>query len=251
MNDATPEPSDVRERVLDAVLAGGAFLLTVAGVNALYLAGLVGLAKDYRGYQQGQRSAARDQSHERDIERLTAASARGDRISSKPLQLIALVFETELATLWETLESDDAIAQLKLTPQEFGEAAEELELLGLVYLDGNANHVTGIQRIRLKPTAVLRLGPTLFPQLDWTDYVRRILMSLQNDREPERMFLTERLLEITRIPLPRLELLLVALDALGVVEGHLGAGVARGSFYAVDLTARGRRVLRGDEGIFD
>lgn len=249
VSDTTPQQSSVRERVLDAVLAGGAFALTVAGGNALFLAGLIGLAKDYRADQQGQRFAERNRAHEQHLKRLDAASAGGDRISGPPLALIALAFETELAALWEVLESDDAMAQLKLPSEEYRQAAEELELLGLVRLDGNANHVTGIQRIRLAPTAVLRLGPTLFPQLDWADYVGRILTSLRDDREPERRFLTQRLLEITRIPLPRLELVLGALDALGIVEGH-GPGGAHGSFWAVDITARGRRVLRGDEGVF-
>ena len=160
------------------------------------------------------------------------------------------MFETELATLWATFNADQAITELLLTPQQYAEAAAELQHLGLVDIDGDANHASGIARTRLTATAVLAVGPTLFPQLDWEDYVARILSSLERDREPERMFLTERLLETTGIPLPRMELLLRALEALNIVEGHLPGG-ASGSYSAVDLTVKGRRVLRGDEGLAD
>lgn len=141
------------------------------------------------------------------------------------------------------------MAQLGITAADYGDAAHELEYLGLVCVHGNANHASGIARAELTKMAVLRVGPTVFPQIDWMDS-SRILASLERDRIPERRFLVSFLQEKTRIPMPRLNLLLRALDDVGVIEAGGPGSHEYGDFMHLDLTTKGRRVLRGDEGLF-
>ncbi|MDB4915627.1 MAG: hypothetical protein JWM95_3271 [Gemmatimonadetes bacterium] len=234
-------------RVSDVVLAAGALALSAAGVGSVY-GTIVSLVADHLAGRRVAQLEDRVAAVNRRIDRLQ--SAGGVALRGTSLRLMALVLETELETLWAMLDADDAIARLGIDAAQYGDAARELEHLGLVDAHVDANDETGIARTTLTPTALLRVGPTMFAQLDWADYVARILASLERDTVPDRIFLTERLAETTSVPLPRLELLLRALDALGVVEDH-GPGGAHGSFLSVILTTKGLRVSRGDEGLFD
>jgi len=242
--------TETTEQVLAVVLAAGSLVLGVAGANAVF-GSVVGLAADHLAGRRVQRLEERVGPLEERVRRLDSFAGQGSkRLRGVPLRLLAREFEVELASVWGMLEADEAIAQLHITAEEYGEAVEELEYLGLVTVNVNAGHASGIARAPLARTAVLTVGPTLFPQLDWEDYVSRILVSLQRDREPQRQFLIQRLHETTRIPRPRLHLLLRALNELDVVEAKGPGTEEYGEFFSIDLTVKGRRVLRGDEEIF-
>jgi hypothetical protein len=238
------------EQVLDAVLTAGPLVLSAFGASAVF-GDVVGLAADHLAGRRVRRLEERVGSLDDRVRQLEGfAGAGSKRLQGTPLRLLARDFETELGAVWAMLSADEAIAQLCITPQEYREAVEELAYLGLVDVHGNANHASGIARTRLTRTAVLTVGPTLLPQLDWEDYVASILVSLQRDREPERQFLIQRLQDKTRIPRPRLHLLLRALNELDVVDAKGPGTEEYGEFRSIELTVRGRRVLRGDEGIF-
>jgi hypothetical protein len=237
------------ERVLDAVLSIGPVVLGLASANA-YFAGALSLAGEHRSGRAVAELDERLGGVEERLQKLETLVAGQVRLQGIPLYLLAREFEVEIAGLWQSLEADDAMAVLSITAAEYAAAAKELEYLGLVYVHGNANHASGIARAELTKTAVLRVGPTVFAQIDWMDYVARILASLERDRIPERRFLVSYLQEKTRIPMPRLNLLLRALDEVGVIEVGGPGSHEYGDYMFVDLTTKGRRVLRGDEGLF-
>jgi hypothetical protein len=154
-----------------------------------------------------------------------------------------------LQKIWDGVDSGEAMIALGLTPDEYGEAAHELEELGLVYADPSATHAAGIVRTRIREAAALQVGPTLRPDIDWERDVAKILISIVRDRTEGYQFAVQTLAEKTEIPPPRLSLLLDALEALGLIEGGGPGSYEFGSFHFVDLTIRGRRVLRGDASV--
>jgi hypothetical protein len=236
-------------QVLDRVLSMGPVVLGLAAANA-YFAGALVLAGDYRTGRSVADLDERLGSVEERLRTLETLVVGQVRLQGVPLYLLAREFEVEIAELWRSLEADEAMAELRISAEDYAKAVRELEYLGLVYIHGNANHASGIARAELTNTAVLRVGPTLFAQIDWMDDVARILASLERDRIPERLFLVSYLQEKTRIPMPRLNLLLRALDEVGVIEAGGPGSHQCGDFMHLDLTTKGRRVLRGDEGFF-
>ena len=229
-------------------LTAGALILDPATGVAALLGRALGLAGDHLAGREVKALGERVQSVE---ERLGAIEAlqggQGRRVRGHALRVLRLTLETELASLCDHLNADEAMATLRLTAAEYREAAQELAWLGLVRADGSAGHATGYVRTRLLEDTVLRVGPAVFPAIDWEDEVARILVSIERDKQPGLLFRSTTLLERTGIPLPRLSLELEALDDLGLIEGRGPRTDEWGAFHAVSLTVAGRRVLRGDD----
>ena len=168
------------------------------------------------------------------------------RLSGPRLRLLELTLNAALQEVWGSIGSAEARDALQLTPAEYSEAAKELEELGLVYADGNANDPTGYARTRLHEAAALRVGPTLHPEIDWERDVTRTLVSMVRDRTEGYVFAVRTLAERTGIPGPRLSLLVDTLEALGIIKGRGPGSDQFGSFHTIELTSHGKRVLRGD-----
>lgn len=237
------------ELMRDVLLTAGAFVLDRPTGIAAFFGRALGLASEHLANRQVKAIDERVGSVEERLRALQSHARQGVQLRGAPLQLLVLMLDTELAALWEFLEAEAAVARLELTPESYRAAAQELEHLGLVYIDGNASSASGIARTRLVPTTALRLGPDLRPDIDWENDVARILVSLERDREPGRLSLATRLVETTTIPVPRLDLLLRALHELALVEGSGPGHPTWGEFHAVELTIPGRRVLRGQHPV--
>ncbi len=167
---------------------------------------------------------------------------RGD-----PLRLLVYCIQREEARLFDYAEADDAMAALDLTPDRYKDAAEELGDLGLVTVHPNGNHPSGIGRTVLRPEIFLAAGqlslsgPDLRNELEQLfDFLRKVPRDQFRIRVPD-------LLERKIMPLPRLDLVLRGLEDMGYVIGHGPGHYDWGSSLDIEITPRGRRMLRGDE----
>ncbi len=149
---------------------------------------------------------------------------------------------------WEEGDADEEDALgIGLSPREFGEAGRELEFLELVDVDLSASSATGVQRVRMRPLSALRIIPQLRPDIPIMAEVGRVLEILYAHREDERSTLSRDVRAETDIPLARFDLIVRALEEAGLAESEGRGTDEAGSFYFVNLTLAGVRVVRGDD----
>lgn len=232
---------------LNLVAHGAAFILDLSsGVTSL-IGRAVGEASAYLERRQSADLTDRVES----IEARLARYERGAtlRISGPRAQLLAMTFDAALREVWNGVGCEEAMATLQLSGDAYGEAAWELNELGLVYADPSAGHPGGVVRTRIREVAVLQVGPSLRPDIDWERDVSKIFISMVRDRVDGQSFQAKTLLERTKIPLPRLCLIVDSLEALGLISGSGPGHPEHGSSYFLELTTHGRRVLRGDASV--
>ena len=169
------------------------------------------------------------------------------RLSGDPLRLLACCLHRESTELFKYVEADEGIATLNISPREYREAAEELQALGLITINVNANHASGISRTCLKPVAFLSAAPALLLDVDLPGEIRKLFDVFRSTPEDQYLVAVSQILRLTGIPLPRLDLTLRALIDLGLLTEHGMASDEWGSCMDVRITPKGRRVLRGDD----
>lgn len=233
--------SDMRGALLSA---GALVIASTSGLGAL-----LGQAITFASEQSTASRLRTLEARLRDTEtRLQLLEARGQalRLRGVPLQLLDLTMRTELSVFGARLSADGALASLGATAIEYRRAVQELEYLDLVSGQGNANHETGYARARLRPTALLRAGPAVVPEVDWERDVARLLMAAAQPVGSE-FVLARTFAQATGIPLPRHDLLAHALADREVLQLSGMGEPAHSTFMFARLTPKGRRVLRGDE----
>lgn len=251
VGDAFQPDRHARERATSdkilsgALIAGALVVYPPIGVAAIVAKGLEIAAAEISG-RPVERLLAQTAAMERRLAALEAEPDRAERITGARLQLLRYVLEVELTTLWAMTEAADAQSALALEDEEFAEAAEELQDLGLVIIDANANAPHGIGRVRLAPMALLRVGPQLQREVDFASEIGRVLARIAKGGPPGEVFQTATLVAESGIPLPRLELLLQAMEQLDLITGQGPGSEEFGSWWCLSITPRGRRVLRGD-----
>lgn len=233
---------EATSRLRDAAVASGAVALSIGTGPVVLLTAALQLLAWY--FQNRDQDEIRDRvaSIEAELRRLRP---RGERLSSEAARVAAFLVQREGAKLWDTPDAEETRQELGLTPDVYLEAAQELEYLGLVVLQGNACDPSGISRLQLLPWAFVELAPQIDPSIAIADELARVLARIGKHRDPHQYLLTETLIAELGIALPRLDFLLAALEERELIETHGSAHPNWGSFWAVGLTVAGRRVIRG------
>lgn len=200
-----------------------------------------------KGLQNAQQSSTQTEIQDR-ITALEAAETPTRTIRGNALRLLGVNFQKELSELFGQLTCDEAMRSLNINATEHREAAEELELVGLVTIHPSGNAPAGVHATTLTAGAYFAVGPMLLLEIDVLDETYQVLQTigdLENDRTVTR---TTAVAELhTDIPLPRRDLILKGLEASGLIRGSYQGHPDYGSFFSVALTTAGKRVLRGDD----
>ncbi len=194
-------------------------------------------------------SDTREDSLERRVTALEKARIPTITLTGNPLRLLGCCLALESTEIFRYLGADEAIAELKITSLEYREAAEELKALGLLTIAGNANHASGIARTCLRPIAFLSAAPVLLTDINLPDEMRKLFDVIRSAPKDQYLYPVTEILRLTKIPLPRLDLMLRALIEQGVLEGHGMGSDEWGSYMSVKITPKGRRVLRGEDSL--
>jgi hypothetical protein len=169
------------------------------------------------------------------------------RLTGDSLRLLELCIRHENSSAFDYAEADDAIAALGFTPIKYRHAAEELAELDLITIHGNVNHASGIARTSLKPVAFLDAAPQILSDVDLSGELQCLFAVLRKVPEDQYRIRVPQLLQRTAVALPRLDLILRALADLRYIVGHGPGNDDWGSFLDIEVTPRGRRMLRGED----
>lgn len=173
--------------------------------------------------------------------------ASGKRIRGNAARVLEAAVHTAVNELWAFSEVESLTEACGISLGEVKDAALELEYLELVKCHVNLNSPIGMSRLELVPTAYLRAGGPLLPGVKVTDEALWTLSAVNNLSQQEIAPLVESMVQASRIPLPRLDVVLRAFGDLGWIKGR-GPGDPRwGTFMYVEITPAGQRVLRGDD----
>ena len=233
----------------ERLIAGGLPIFERAATGNIFglALGLVGVVVQERDRSE---VTARLAELEDELRELQGSHPRARRLRGVPLELLALTVERECSAWYSSLAADDAIARLEITAVEYRGAALELEELDLCRADPNMCHASGIQRTRLTDTGYLRAARLLVPDVNVEGEVARVLRELAHARpSTSPYFQAAALLEATRIPVARFDLIMRGLTAFGIVHGTGTGHPEWGSRMLYELTPHGRRVIRGDESL--
>ncbi len=236
-----PPPKTKLLNVAAWMTTGLAVVSDPASPVGYFMAGLANLATKGLGSTQQSMLESR-------IAALEAAGTPTRRIRGDALRLLAATFDKELSELFGELMYDEAMQSLEISAVEHQEAAEELELLGLVTVHVSANAPAGVRATTLTTDAYFAIGPMMLSEIDVLNETYRVLQtiaSLENDQTVT--WSTAVAAAHKDIPLPRLDLTLRGLDAAGLIRGSYPANPDYGSFLDVAVTTAGKRVLRGDD----
>jgi hypothetical protein len=176
-------------------------------------------------------------------------SGRGitKRLLGDALRLLGYCVQTENAALNHYAEADAAMEVLGLSLARYKAAAEELAAGDLVTLSPSLNY-PGILRTTLRPIAFLEAAPHfLRDEVDLSAEVNSVFVELREAPEDQSLIDVHQLHERTGIPLPRLDLILRALDVLGHIKGRQMASGDWTLFWDLQVTPEGRRMLRGED----
>ena len=169
------------------------------------------------------------------------------RLSGDALRLLGYSVQTENAALNHYAEADAAMESLGLSLAQYKGAAEELAALDLVTLSPSLNY-PGIVRTALRPIAFLEAAPHfLRNEVDLSAELNSVFVELRKAPEDQPLIDVHQLHQRTGIPLPRLDLILRALDALGHIKGRPMTSGDWTLFWYIQLTPAGRRMLRGQD----
>lgn len=127
-NDSVPS----KVSVASLVLAGGTVILDVAGTGGLltFVSGLAALAVNRLDAEETRSLLDRTASIEERLRALEASRAPVRRVTGDRVKVLASTVETEANKLYELAGADEVMDQWDLTPDEYREAARELEALG-------------------------------------------------------------------------------------------------------------------------
>lgn len=144
------------------------------------------------------------------------------------------------------VDADDAMQTLDLTADAYRRAVRELEDLGVVDADVNGNHASGYGRAAVFPSVYVELIGRTDPSIEVGHELGLILRVLERAGEDRRVRRDE--FAGLGIPVRRLQVLAEFLEEHGLAVFH-GPGYDDWMFLDAELTPRGWRVLRGDEGL--
>ncbi len=167
------------------------------------------------------------------------------RLSGTPLRLLAYCLYREASQLFQFAEAEDAITDLDVSPHEYLEAAEDLRDFGFIRIDPDLNHAVGIARTRLVPGTYIALAPSLLPDVDSAAEVAAVLAQFRTLTPDQYRLHTTTVLEVTGIPVARLDLILRGLKDLGIITTGGPGDYQIGSVRHAELTPHGRRLIRG------
>lgn len=183
-------------------------------------------------------------------ERMDALEASDEpvrRITGDRVKVLASAVETEANHLFEWASSDQVMEERDLSVEEYRKAAEELEQLGIVRIDPDGNHASGIGRVRLEPDAFLQVAPAMLEDISVTEEFLRVLRTAESAEDD--MVPANDLLERSGVPLPRFDLYVRAGEALELLEGSSAGVPPYPRYFWVRVTGLGRRVVRGDDPV--
>jgi hypothetical protein len=169
------------------------------------------------------------------------------RLKGNPFRLLKYCIRYENSNAFRFADADHAMMALGLTAVEYKHAAQELAELGVIAIHRNANHASGIGRMSLRPVAFLDAAPLFLSDVDLSGELQCLFAVLRKLAENQQRVHVPELLQRTGVPVPRLDLILRALADLRYIAGHGPASNDWGSFFDVEITAAGRRMLRGED----
>jgi hypothetical protein len=242
-----PESKPIKPQLMDVaglLLTGTALVLepmtgVAAFVARIAVLGSFGLADNQLKQVEQRVSDLHSRVQALEATRLPTRQLRGD-----PIDLLAFCLQIESQALYNWASCDDAMTALAWDPRRYRHAAEELKELGLVEIDIDQNHHSGIARTRLTPVGFLAAAPILLLTANVeADLVAVLAFIKECDdyRIPTSLILSR-----TALQPPVLDLILRALEDLGHINRD-GPGDGSGSAMYQEITPRGRRMLRGDD----
>jgi hypothetical protein len=156
--------------------------------------------------------------------------------------LLTLCIQAACFKLYASVDPEEAIPSLNMTPQRFADAVEDLKDSGFVKATGAlASH--RYSHVFVTGTGYVAAAPTLVPEVDVPGDLRLLLSELRKITPERYRLVTTDIQTNTGIPHPRLDLLLEALTEQGLVERQ-GPGDMAVRYLTVSLTPAGRRRLR-------
>lgn len=173
----------------------------------------------------------------------------GRQIRGNAVAVIQLLLNARLNELWAMVGAEDVANELNIPLEAFAEAADELRALGLVTVATNLCSPIGMARAIPTDEAYFRVGTSVFPHLPIENDALTILSVLRQVPRSS-MSPAPTLLEQTGIPLARFDLTNRALRELGLITTHGTGDLRWGSYTYLEITALGKRVLKGDDPLF-
>ena len=169
------------------------------------------------------------------------------QLRGAPLSLLGYCVQRESSRLFDYAEADDAMAALDLTAVQYRNAGEELADLGLVTIHRNGNHASSIGRTVLNPHVFLATASIFLPSVNFRAELNALFEVLRQVPEEHYRMRVQEILKRNLMPLPRLDLTLRGLEDLGYLVGHGPGHQDWGSSLDIEITPKGRRMLRGDD----
>lgn len=178
-----------------------------------------------------------------------ATAGPGDQmLTGARAHILARTAERANADRWDdSIEVDEAMAELRLSADEYAEAVEDLADHGLIYADRNVNHPSGYSRARLKPHAFVQVVGQIVEGVDVEGELRTILERFA--RSPHGRASSTGLLDGAGIPEPRAMWFLEFLHDRGLIVLYGMNGVLPLGFDWGEVRPAGRRILRGQQAM--
>jgi hypothetical protein len=238
-----PEPEEGSPVADRAAEATARLVLSLVPVLGPALAEAVGFARSM--YDDAETAAFRAEVRRR-LTSLETAPARGRLVEvsgDRALLLDLLVRRAGEETL-RRVEADEVMQTLGLTTSAFRHAVQELEDLGIIETDANANHESGYARAAVIPSVYVDQIGRVDPGVDVANELGLMLRVFERAGENGRVGRND--FANLGIPLRRLQVLAEFLQERGLAVFRPPA-FGDWIFYDAELTPRGWRVLRGDD----
>jgi hypothetical protein len=145
------------------------------------------------------------------------------------------------------LDADEVIKLLGINANEYREAVEELNALGLLDLDPSVNHPSGYVRAWVRPSAFVRVASQVFPELNIRTELHKLLEAF--DSSPGESVVATEIVQKSSVPLARAQMLIEFLEEQQLVETRMPGQADGLLFFYGRILPLGKRVLQGKDGL--
>jgi hypothetical protein len=240
----TPDPEEESPVADRAAESAARLVLSLVPVLGPALAEAVGFARTV--YDDREAAAFRAEVKRRLASLEATGSGRTVKVSGDRARLLDLLVRRAGEETLRRVNADEAMQTLGLTADAYRRAVRELVDLGVVEADVNLNHASGYARAAVLPSVYVELIGRVDQSVEVGRELGLILRVLERAGEERRVGRDG--FAALGIPVRRLQVLAEFLEERGLAVFR-PPGFGDWMFYDAELTARGWRVLRGDEGL--
>jgi hypothetical protein len=174
-----------------------------------------------------------------------ATETGSSKITGTAAQILILIVQAANRAIGKVPEADQVVKLLGINANEYREAVEELNALGLLDLDPSLNHPSGYVRARVRPGAFVQVASQVFPELDIRAELQKLLEAF--DASPGESVLATEILQKSSVPLARAQMLIEFLEEQQLVETRMPGQPDALLFFYGRILPLGKRVLQGKD----